>query len=331
MSFCSTLVLLSPFVPGAFASSLGSLSGSGSYVQPAYYDRRDLDIRDDTKQTAPRYIVFLSRPATVTPPSPGHAFVVWGFEDPARRLSGQDAWGYYPTEDAGKSVFRQVPGAIVDEFLKQGTGSADVQLSIRVSDKQYAAATSVLDIWKKKDHYKLREQDCVTFTGEIALSLALHVPDRGIWASKLPTTFVSDLASANTAATVLTGVWEYADERGRVRFRLQLDGARCIWIDNPPEGSQIQHSTDLIGSGPVFQLKRANSADVLLKLGYRDERTRKQIVDRNPGSSSLSIERSGQDLKGLWKGLIVTKESNNVDVKDIKFSNKEVVFRRVLK
>jgi hypothetical protein len=293
--------------------------------------RRDLDIRDDSDQKAPRYLVFLSRNAVAVPPSPGHALVVWGFEDPERRLCGQAGWGYYPTADSKQSVFREVPGELLDEYLKGGVGSNDVRLSLRVSDTQYAAADAVLAVWKTKDIYKLREQDCVTFVAEVAASIALGVPDRGTWKSKLPASFVSDLAALNTNTTLLTGVWEYTDDNSKLRFRLNINGKRCVWIDNPPEGTQIRHETDLIGDAPPFTLKRDNDREVLEKLGFSNARTRDQIVSRNPGPSVLSIARVSDELKARWQGLSVSKEPNGIDVKDIKFSDKAIVLRRMIR
>jgi hypothetical protein len=297
--------------------------------------RRDLDIRDDSAQRAPRYVVFCSRSVTTVPPSPGHAFVVWGYDDPERGLCAQTGWGYYSLGGPVESVFNEVPGQIVDEALKAGSPSrgiavGDVRLSLRVSDKQYADTNAVLDAWKKRDRYKLREVDCVTFAGEIASALALQVPDRGSWKTKLPAPFVAELATLNTEDTVLTGVWQYVDDRARVRFRLEIVGKRCTWIDDPPEGSPITHVTTLVGPGLQVDLIRENTAELLPKLGFAGK-TAQQIFARKPGPSVLSLRRNGlSELKGQWKGLYITKD-NKDDLKEIKFSDKAIVLMRLLK
>lgn len=288
--------------------------------------KRELDIRNDLAQPDAKYIVFCSR-ETSLPTSFGHAFVVWGFEDASKQLCGQESFGYYPTDDVPKSLFRMVPGDVVNEKLRRGAQAGECQLVVRVSEEQYKRTRGVIEEWRKKDFYKLREQDCVSFTGAVADALELPVPDRGTWNTKFPAPFVRDLTNCADAAKILTGIWECV-EGGKTRFRLEIAGSKYVWIDNPPEGQQVRVTGQLKEEKSVYLLERPNDKDTLIKLNIQPD-VADEVVARKPMPSVLSIAKDNAALKGRWKGIRITKDDKN-KLKDITYPERDVTFQRRL-
>jgi hypothetical protein len=197
---------------------------------------------------------------------------------------------------------------------------------VRVSDEQYQRARLVAEEWKKKDAYKLREQDCISFAGAVAEALGLQVPDRGVGDTKLPAAFVRDMTTVNSEHGLLSGVWECV-EAEKVRFRLEIDGKAFTWIDNPPEGQQIS-ITGTLPASPEVRLERPNDHATLLKLGIKSA-VADAMVAQKVKPSALTLRRTPEGLTAKWKGVKITKDTQG-KLKDILYPERDVEFVRRL-
>jgi hypothetical protein len=126
---------------------------------------------------------------------PGHAMVILGKDDEAKKACTIEAFGFYPM-NASKAVFGPVPGKIADEFLQgRGIGAAACRIIVRVDQPQFDKIETIRKKWAGKKDYRVLEADCVTFTDEVAGSLGLKRPDRKD--AKLPVTFIQKLYDLN--------------------------------------------------------------------------------------------------------------------------------------
>lgn len=154
----------------------------------AFAETKTIDRRNASAESRYR-IVFAARGGTLT----GHAFVAWCVEDSTKRMSIQDAFGFYP--ESGKGVLGEVPGKIVDEFQGGGVRSASDQLIVCVGEEAFRKADAIRKKWVGKK-YSVAENDCVSFVQEVALSLGLNTPDRNLDTLK-PQDFISALIKNN--------------------------------------------------------------------------------------------------------------------------------------
>jgi hypothetical protein len=135
-------------------------------------------------------VVICSRPGI-----PGHAMVILGREDEAKKACTVEAFGFYP-ESGTKALFGPVPGKIADEFLAgKGIAKAACRVILKVDKDKFDEVDAVRRRWASKKEYKLLEADCVTFAGEVARKLGLKVPKRG--EAKTPMKYVEKLYEMN--------------------------------------------------------------------------------------------------------------------------------------
>ena len=87
------------------------------------------------------YVVLASRGGSST----GHAFVVWGIEDDARKLSSIEALGLYPENDSEQcsTVVRTVSGRVLDEMANHSVQSITYALIIRVDESDFKRSRNV--------------------------------------------------------------------------------------------------------------------------------------------------------------------------------------------
>ena len=124
------------------------------------------------------YVVFASRGGSVT----GHAFVVWGIEDDARRQSTIQAFGLYPENDSAncRSMIRTVPGRVMDEMANHSVQSINMELIVRVDEKDFRHSLKVARSWDCRGEFSLFSRDCVEFLRAVGESLDLTMPGRGV-------------------------------------------------------------------------------------------------------------------------------------------------------
>jgi hypothetical protein len=164
-----------------------ALLGPSAVLAETQTVQKDLRPKPDASAL---YVVFCARDAV-----PGHAFVVFGKDDPVRGLCSVQAWGYYPST-GNKGVLGPVPGELADESIRgKGTAGANYRLVLRVNKEQYEAADAVRRKWAGKGEYKVLERDCVSFATDVARALRLSIPT-GV-AARHPQVFIRKLAELN--------------------------------------------------------------------------------------------------------------------------------------
>ena len=288
---------------------------------------RQLDLRLQTDGVNSKHVVFCGREIGKES-TPGHAFIVLGSEDAERRVCSVDAFGFYPssTLEGFKSTLMSVPAKVADEFLQIGVKEGECRLSVRIDDESFQAVQNVMNQWKNKS-YRAREQDCVSFVTAVGEILGLAIPNRGTMSLKTPARFVRDLAAGNPPENFITGVWESDD--AIKRFRLRIKGQSCQWLERTREGKEFGIQVRCEGTPPDFVLQRNNDDAVLRFLGFQDT-LRAEILSKSPGHSTLRIRRDGDTLKGVWKGLVATKDSK-AHLKELQFRESEWNFKRLPK
>lgn len=127
-------------------------------------------VRPNANADSGFYVVFCARDGL-----PGHAFVVWGREDPSQQASSQDAFGLYSAKGGKALTLGTVPGEIRSEAVRSPT----IRLIVRVTQREYGDTRKILEDWAAKGEYKLAEHDCVSFIEAVAKSIGLQTPDRG--------------------------------------------------------------------------------------------------------------------------------------------------------
>ena len=125
-------------------------------------------------------MVFAARDNTIT----GHAFVVWGEEDPVKQQSSYEGFGYYPLDQTAvgniKAAFGPVASELVNEATKNSAGAISDRLIVEVPIDRYKKSMSVRDRYKGSK-YRTIERDCVTFVDDVAAALGLNRPARGLF------------------------------------------------------------------------------------------------------------------------------------------------------
>jgi hypothetical protein len=159
-------------------------TAAGGGRQPVYKDLR----KPGSKSSYA--VAFVARAGV-----PGHAFVIFGFDDPAKQACVVEGFGFYPVS-AAKAAFGSVPGKIVDEYRdKTGVWKAGTYLVVLVERELFDRAEAVRKKWAAGKDYRLLAADCVTFQSEVAKVLGLKTPNRTD--AQLPTHFAEKLRELN--------------------------------------------------------------------------------------------------------------------------------------
>jgi hypothetical protein len=233
----------------------------------------------------------------------GHAFVVWGIEDPQALMSSAKAYGFYP-DGVGKAVFgADVPGSIVDEATKgPNQASLTSRVIVRINKFEYDASQALIATWATQD-YNLYNQNCVFFTRAVAEAVGLRgLPDP---TAQLPVGYYAAVLA--TVRTAYGGKWRSNDVDKR--FGLEVRDGRFLWTEF--RGAK-QHELDTRGtlSSTVQSvvLERPNDDAVLQFLGFGSAALRAQIIAAMPEPSTFTLTRNGDQLQAVWRGLLVMKK-----------------------
>lgn len=134
------------------------------------------------------YLVFCARGGSAT----GHAFIIWGIEDNRRFVSGQKAFGFYPSKGIG--AFGSVPGNIKDEALSGKMNLITDRLTVRVDKAVYDRTQKAISKWSTAD-YRLFNNNCINFVMEVARDAGLQVPSKS--STVTPSAYVQNLIQVN--------------------------------------------------------------------------------------------------------------------------------------
>ena len=130
---------------------------------------------------------------------PSHAFIAIEREDSRSRMTTVRASGFYPdpTVSVRHALTRSVPGVVLDELKTTSALPRAIEsLTVYASEEQMRSVEAVVARWKCRGSYRLFSEDCLTFTGEVAVVLGLHSPERGWFASR-PLEWVQRLIDLN--------------------------------------------------------------------------------------------------------------------------------------
>jgi hypothetical protein len=146
------------------------------------------------------YVVLASRGGSST----GHAFVVWGIEDGARKMSSMEALGLYPETDGANcaALIHSVSGSgrIMDEMANHSVQGITYALIVKVDESDFRRSRMVAREWDCRHQFSLLSRDCVEFLRAVGLSLHLKMPGRGLmrWSPQAYVRAVQELARRNT-------------------------------------------------------------------------------------------------------------------------------------
>jgi hypothetical protein len=151
------------------------------------------------------YVVLASRGGSST----GHAFVVWGIEDGARKMSSMEALGLYPENDVADcaTLIHTVSGSgrVMDEMLNHSVQSITYALIVKVDQRDFKRSSRVAREWDCKHEFSLLGRDCVEFLRAVGESLNLKMPGRSL-ARWTPQAYVRALQQRAADGT-LAGHW----------------------------------------------------------------------------------------------------------------------------
>jgi hypothetical protein len=126
------------------------------------------------------YVVLASRDGSST----GHAFVVWGIEDGARKMSSIEALGLYPESDGANcaALMHSVSGSgrVMDEMANHSVQGITYALIVKVDESDFRRSRTVAREWDCRHQFSLLGRDCVEFLRAVGLSLHLKMPGRGL-------------------------------------------------------------------------------------------------------------------------------------------------------
>jgi hypothetical protein len=126
------------------------------------------------------YVVLASRGGSST----GHAFVVWGIEDGARKMSSIEALGLYPESDGANcaALMHSVSGSgrVMDEMANHSVQGITYALIVKVDESDFRRSRTVAREWDCRHQFSLLGRDCVEFLRAVGLSLHLKMPGRGL-------------------------------------------------------------------------------------------------------------------------------------------------------
>jgi hypothetical protein len=151
------------------------------------------------------YVVLASRGGSST----GHAFVVWGIEDGARKMSSMEALGLYPENEVTDcaTLIHTVSGSgrVMDEMLNHSVQSITYALIVKVDERDFKRSSRVAREWDCKHEFSLLGRDCVEFLRAVGESLNLKMPGRNL-ARWTPQAYVRVLQQRAADGT-LAGYW----------------------------------------------------------------------------------------------------------------------------
>jgi hypothetical protein len=126
------------------------------------------------------YVVLASRGGSST----GHAFVVWGIEDGARKMSSIEALGLYPETDGANcaSLIHSVSGSgrVMDELANHSVQGITYALIVKVDESDFRRSRTVAREWDCRHQFALLDRDCVEFLRAVGRSLHLKMPSRSL-------------------------------------------------------------------------------------------------------------------------------------------------------
>ncbi len=172
IDLCVETVVTMPFMKwnfiNLFSITVGLLLSSGCQTVEA--DELRLDNRTYSDSSGSRYYVaIVARGGSPT----GHAFVVWGKEDARRRISIQQAWGFYPK--SGSGFFGSVPGVMRNEAFNPRSTLITDRVIIEVNRETFEQTLSIVDKWRTTD-YRLFSRNCISFIREVAQGTNTLIP-----------------------------------------------------------------------------------------------------------------------------------------------------------
>ena len=149
------------------------------------------------------YVVFAARGESST----GHAFVVWGIEDGARKMSTMEAFGLYPENDAANcsTLVRTVSGRVMDEMVNHSVQSITYALIVRVDESDFQRSRKVARTWDCRREFSLLSRDCVGFLRAVGKAIGLKMPARG--ARLTPQAYIRALLDSAGDGTLAADWW----------------------------------------------------------------------------------------------------------------------------
>lgn len=268
---------------------------------------RSLDARYRSTDDGSKYFIVVAARRPDLPSPSGHAFIVWGKEDAAAKMSSQSAFGFYPKHGLDSDVILgdNVPGDLVAESL-ESTNHQRIsgRLIVQVDRADYEKALARIAPWKTDD-YNLYAQNCISFAKDIAETIGLQGTD--IQVDQLPANFFTALATR--VATRFGGTWQSDDAAGR--FKLEIEGSRVVWTE--ASATELHSVTVQSGSESTsdeIRIERANDDATLKFLGFSSAALRAQILAKGPQPSLLKLRRQDGQLIGEWRGLLVKKRAD---------------------
>lgn len=262
----------------------------------------DARVTDDSVQGS-FYVVLAARRSAGA--GVGHAFVVWGVEDPQAQMSSQKAYGFYP-DGMGKAIFGgNVPGDVVNEATK-GPHAALLtsRLIVRVNKAAYDDSQKLIAGWETQD-YNLYDHNCVFFTKSVAEQIGLvGLPDP---TATLPVDYY--VTVVNAVRTSYGGSWRTDD--ANKRFGLEVKDGTFRWTEYQAAKQYAVQTTGTLSSTITrVVLQRPNDDSALQFLGFADAALRAQILAAKPEPSTITLTRAGDVINAVWRGLLVTKKPN---------------------
>lgn len=262
----------------------------------------DARVTDDSAQGS-FYVVMAARRSAGA--GVGHAFVVWGVEDPQAQISRQMAYGFYP-DGMGKAIFGgDVPGDVVNEATKEPYAALlTSRLIVRVNKTAYDESQRLIAGWETQD-YNLYNRNCVFFTKAVAEQIGLiDLPDP---TATLPVDYYATVV--NAVRTAYGGSWRTDDTNKR--FGLEVKDGTFRWTEYQAAKQYAVQTTGTLSSTITsVVLQRRNDDAALQFLGFADGALRAQILAAQPEPSTLTLTRAGDVINALWRGLLVTKKPN---------------------
>lgn len=111
----------------------------------------------------------------------GHSFVIWSREDDKRRMSSQEATGFYPVGTNIGALFGAERGRMFDDSREKW----DVKITFIVNSDVYERARGVYQKWKDDRRYVLLFSDCTSYVGAVASAIGLSPPIRPFYPQPL--------------------------------------------------------------------------------------------------------------------------------------------------
>lgn len=207
-------------------------------------------------------------------------------------------------------------GPVPGELKTDAWNISDVILSCAVTDREFQAASRIIDTWTQKTNndsaeYRLMFQDCVTFSFEIASALKLKLPARDTVPDnlQLPAFLIRKLAENNSTSDFGNGIWNSNDPGGR--WKLEIDYDQVKWTERNSSNQTLSKTIKLETDGNrAYKISRDNTPDVLDYLGARGS-SKQAILARNPSASYMKLQRTNdQQFSAQWFGLKWTLDKN---------------------